>query len=99
MHYTGDLGRLVQRFWEIDELPSETNVVVKPEEKNATDIVARSLTHKNGHYCVGIHWKPDRHKLPDNYHMAVRRLENIEKLLFKSPKVAILYDDVLVKYK
>jgi len=56
LHGNDDLGRLVRCFWEIEELPSETIVIVNPEEKTAADIVAGSLTYNNRHYSVGIHW-------------------------------------------
>ena len=33
-HDIADLGGLVRRFWEIEELPSKTSILVKPEEKS-----------------------------------------------------------------
>ena len=42
--------------------------------------------------------EPDRPPLPDNYKMAVRRLENTEMRLKKIPEVGQAYSEVLDKY-
>ena len=64
-HYTffqqdsGDLSQLVRMFWELEEIQS--TVLVKPDEKLARNIVADSMTYGNGHYSVGMPWKPVDH--------------------------------------
>ena len=68
-----ELNSLVRRYWDIDE-PKET-LVVRPDEKFARDTVAKSLTFTDGHYVVGMPWKQDRPSLPDNYSMALSRLQ------------------------
>ena len=48
--------------------------------------VESTLSFENQMYRVGIPWKSD------NYEMALRRLENTEKRLKKSPDVAEAYN-------
>ena len=43
--------------------------------------VESTLSFENQMYRVGIPWKSDARALPDNYEMALKRLENTEKRL------------------
>ena len=94
-----NLGEIVRRFWELEEPPSSTNVIVRQEEKMAQKAVTESLSYKDGHYCVGMPWKQDKPQLPDNYDMAVHRLLNTEKRLLRCPDVAEAYDNTLSAYE
>ena len=60
---------------------------MNPDETFAVDTVANSLTFVDGHYTVGMPWKSDKRLLPDNYSMALQRLQNTEKKLHKSPEL------------
>ena len=51
-----------------------------------------TLSFENQMYRVGIPWKSDTRALPDKYEMALRRLENTENRLKKSPAVAQAYN-------
>ena len=93
-----ELNTLVHQFWEIEEPGKETQIV-KPEEKRARDVVTETLRLENGHYSVGLPWKTKDPKLPDNFQMALRRLQNTEKRLQKSPELAKAYSDVLQTYQ
>ena len=92
-----ELNNLVRRFWDIEE-PKEIQIV-KPEEKIARDTAAETLTFEDGRYSVGLPWKTKDHELPDNFNMALRRLENTEKRLQKSPELGNAYSDVLQTYQ
>lgn len=92
-----ELNNLVCRFWDIEE-PKEIQIV-KPEEKLARDTVAETLTFEDGRYSVGLPWKTKDHELPDNFNMALRRLQNTEKRLQKSPELGKAYSDVLQTYQ
>ena len=91
------LGRLIRRYWDIAE-PQPTQIV-NPDEKLAQNIVANSLTFADGHYTIGIPCKQDRCPLPDNFNMALHRLQNTEKRLLKSPEIGEGYKEVLQTYK
>ena len=96
-HDSHELNNLVRRFWDIEE-PKEIQIV-KPEEKLAADTVAETLTFEDGRYSVGLPWKTKDHELPDNFKMALHRLQNTEKRLQKSPELAKAYSDVLQTYE
>ena len=80
-------------------IPNKEIQIVKPEEKIARDMVAETLTFEDGHYSVGLRWKTKDHDLPDNFAMAMHRLQNTEKRLQKSPELAKAYSDVLESYQ
>ena len=87
------LDRLIRRYWDIAE-PQPTQIV-NPDEKLAQNIVANSLTFADGHYTIGMPWKQDMCPLPDNFNMALHRLQNTEKRLLKSPEIGEAYKEVL----
>lgn len=92
-----ELNNLVRRFWDVDD--SKEIQIVKPEEKIARDVVAETLTFEDGHYSVGLPWKTKDHNLPDNFTMAMHRLQSTEKRLQKSPELAKAYSDILETYQ
>ena len=92
-----ELNNLVRRFWDVDD--SKEIQIVKPEEKIARDMVAETVTFEDGHYSVGLPWKTKDHDLPNNFTMAMDRLQNTEKRFQKSPELAIAYSDVLETYQ
>ena len=92
-----NFNTLIRRYWDIEE-PKEMQTV-NPEEKLARERVTDSLTFEDGHYSVGMPWKANKGVLPDNFSMALRRLQNTEKRLQKSPEVGQAYSDVLHEYQ
>ena len=95
-HLNTELNELVRRFWEIEEpLPT---ALVRPDEKYATEIASKSLRYSDGRYCVGIPWKKEMPELPNNYNMALHRLQNTEKRLLKDQQVGESYRDVIKSY-
>ena len=97
MNDSHELNNLVQQFCDVDH--SKEIQIVKPEEKIARDMVAETITFEDGHYSVGLPWKTKDHDLPDNFTMAMHRLQNTEKRLQKSPELAKAYSDVLESYQ
>ena len=92
-----NFNTLILRYWDIEE-PKEMQTV-NPEEKLARERVTESLTFEDGHYSVGMPWKANKGVLPDNFSMALRRLQNTEKRLQKFPEVGQAYSDVLHEYQ
>ena len=41
----------------------------------------KSITFSEGQYQIAIPWKEDKLQLPDNYKMALNRLQNLERCL------------------
>ena len=77
----------LKRFWEIED----TSVVgtgtmgdrpiVRIEEQSAMKKAEQSIQFENNMYRVGVPWRSNERALPNNYKMALRRLENTEKKL------------------
>jgi len=93
---SNELNNLIRRFWDVEEFSSTE--LVKPEDKIANATVTESLTFADGHYCIGMPWKDNKPVLPDNYTMALRRLQNTEKRLQTSSQLGKDYDEVIQSY-
>ena len=39
----------------------------------------KSITFSEGQYQIAIPWKEDKSQLPDNYKIALNRLQNLER--------------------
>ena len=89
----------LKRFWEIEETPSVHSApIVQIHEQCALKKVKNSLEYDNAMYRIGVPWIDSKPILPDNYRMALQRLQNTEKRLQKSPDVAMAYSDIIDKY-
>ena len=94
-----DTDTLLQRFWEIESYGEcQNEAEMSRDDESALEKVKSSMTFKNGQYQVSMPWKSDKPDLPNNYSMALRRLENTEKRLNRSPDVATAYGDTIQKY-
>ena len=93
------INSTLKQFWEIENVQSPHDApIVRIEEQLAMKKVESTLSFENQMYRVGIPWKSDTRALPDNYEMALRRLENTEKWLKKSPDVAQAYNNCIEQY-
>ena len=93
------LNTNLKKFWEIEDTPSsKEQPIIRVEEKSALNKLEMSLLYDDKMYRVGIPWREDRTKLPDNYKMALQRLENTEKKLQRSPNLSIAYKQVIESY-
>lgn len=90
------LNETLKRFWEIEDTSSFAETPrVRIEEQSALKKVQRSMTYGNQMYWVAIPWKDRKQVSPDNYKMALRRLENTEKRLIRSPDIAKTYKGII----
>ena len=97
-----ELSATLRRFWEIDAsgiINCVKTAIVKPEEKEALDIVSRSMKVVNSSYQVAVPWKGGSPPtLPNNYRMALNRLQSTENKLRKLPHIAEAYSKVITSY-
>ena len=56
------------------------------------------MHYENQVYQIGIHLKEYEPSLPDNYGMALHRLENTEKRFKRSPDIATTYSKCIKQY-
>ena len=90
------VNRTLEKFREIEDVSAQQEMpVVRIGEQMAMKKVEKSIIYENQMYRVGIPWKTKAPDLKNNYQMALRRLENTEKRLLKSPDVASAYNQCI----
>ena len=99
------LNTNLKRFWEIDDMSvaRTSTIEQKPimliEEQSALQNAEYSIMFENGMYRVGVPWLSNGSELPNfKYKMALKRLENTEKKLARSPAVASAYSKTIDQY-
>ncbi|CAH8572859.1 unnamed protein product [Schistosoma guineensis] len=68
------------------------------EDKKALEIVNSSFRLKGGHFQVGLPWKYDKPRLPNNLELAKRRLECLRKRFMKDNSLLEKYQVVMNKH-
>ena len=85
-------------FWEIDNSRIERSPAITKQGSFIFIKAEKSITFSDGQYQIAIPWKGDKLQLPDNYKMALNRLQNLERCLLKSPQMAVAYSKAITKY-
>ena len=99
-----ELNASLKRFWEIEDMTMvQTGTmgekpIVRLEEQIALKKVEQSIQYEKNMYRVGVPWHSYEPTLPNNYRMALRRLDNTEKRLTKSPTIATAYSEIINQY-
>ena len=68
------------------------------DEKQAYDILGKSIRFKNGDYEVGMWWNDPNIHLKNNKALTLQRSESLEKRLIKNPNKAKQYLNTIRKY-
>ena len=68
------------------------------KEEREQNLINQGLSYQDENQCyVAVYpWVKDPTQLPDNYDMALRRLENTETRLLKNPEHAKVYNDQII---
>ena len=93
-----EFNATLRRFWEIDNSGMESSPVMTKQECFILKKAEESITFSDGQYQIAIPWKEDKLQLPDNYKVALNRLQNLERRLLKRPQMAVVYNEVITKY-
>ena len=99
IYFSSDHGldQLVRKFWEMED-SGISHSKTESKQFDITDMIEESLIYEYGHYSISIPWKEDTPSLPDNYNMAVKRLQNTEKRPQRDPTLASAYSEVIDRY-
>ena len=92
-----NINTVLQKFWEVDCSAIE-GTPLSCENKRILEYTENTIQLVDGRYRVSIPWKGDRMVLPNNYSMALRRLQNLEKTLVKNPEIAKSYQETICRY-
>ena len=79
-----DLNSMLTKFWNIESfgiLPSDSDKELTVDEQHAVDHFKANIDYLDNLYKVHLCFKSSMPKLLDNYNMALKRLENIERKL------------------
>lgn len=93
-----ELNANLRKFWEAEDVSLSETPIVRIDEQIALKKVEESLRYDSKRYQIGIPWKEDNPTLPDNYEMALRRLQNTEKWLQKSADIQVQYKNCIDQY-
>ena len=95
----------LDKFYDFETVGVRANQCKCPENtmsrdgREATQLFESSCRKINGRYIIGLPWRQDPQKLPNNYPLAKRRLESLERSLKKSPEKADAYDKAIREYE
>ena len=93
-----NINTVLQKFWEIDSSAVEGSSL-SCENRRILEYIENTIQLVDGRYRVSIPWKSDKMVLPNNYSMALRRLQNLEKTLVKRVlKIVKSYQETIHKY-
>ena len=94
-----EVNTTLRRFWETDNSGIDDNQEVLSAEDNLIlNKAQQSIQFIDGHYRIAIPWRGEKVSLLNNYPMALRRLQNLEKRLENMPEVAQAYKENIKKY-
>ena len=88
----------MRQFWEVDSSGVQNLPLMTDEDKMVLDKVQNSIQFVDGHYQVAIPWREVGFSIPNNYKMAVERLQKLEKHLQNKAEVAMAYDKSIRKH-
>jgi hypothetical protein len=95
----------MERFYDFETVGVRAPDCDCPEQtmsrdgKIAMELFESSCKLLDGRYVIGLPWKTDPTNLPNNYPVAKRRLESLERSLKKNPIKAKKYDDAIREYE
>ena len=95
-----DTNHQLRMFWDVDTFGVRVNEtpMYSHSEQRAMKIMKDSCQRVDSGYELALLWKPDRPPLPNNYTMAMRRLESVERRLQKDPNLAQGYGKAIGAY-
>ena len=92
------INEQLKRFWEIEDFESNVPSIMRTEDRAAIRTAENSLKWTGERYEVSIPWRIDPSKLPNNYKMALNRLQSTEKKLLKDSELFCAYRNVISSY-
>jgi hypothetical protein len=94
------LSEEIYRFFKDDGLGvvTDTSRTMSFEDKKAKKIMEDSVSMLNGHYEVGMLWKDEDIRLPNNHRMALKRLEYLKARLQKDENLLYQYRKKIDEY-
>ncbi len=95
-----DLQEQVEKWWNIEStgLLPESKKTMSVEDQRALQKMEDTIKIVNGHYMVGLPWKHDEPRLPNNKSLALSRLQSVKRKLLRDEKYAEMYKAQVSEY-
>lgn len=84
-----DVDLQLQRFWEVDAfgVKVESTPVYTHREPAIMEMMKQTYRKVDSGYELGLLWKANRPRLPNNFDTALKRFESVEHCLQRDPKL------------
>ncbi|CAG2222126.1 unnamed protein product [Mytilus edulis] len=94
------LQQQLERLWTTDFLdqPSMEKVCMSLEDKRALKTMESTIAYEDGHYKLGLPWRDENVKLPNNLPLAHARLNQLHRKLSHDPKLHEMYTATVSDY-
>ena len=94
------LHKKVEQFWTIESFGCQYNhkSPISVQDQKALKYLEESTKLIDGHFTVPMLWKDDTACLPNNYHIALRRLDLLFKKFRKDPELYKMYKSNIEDY-
>jgi len=89
---------LLERFWAIEANHLSSGPVLSERDKQGLQILESTIKNVGNRYEVGLMWKSEQVRLPDNRKVALRRLFSQERRFENDPEYARKYNAVIEEY-
>ncbi len=95
----------LEKFYEFETLGVRAPECNCPEEtmtrdgRKTMELFESSCRKLDGRYEIGLPWKKDPVKLPNNFSLAKQRLESLERSLSRNPDKATRYSNAIREYE
>ena len=83
------LDSQLKKFWDFESMG------INPEMCSVYDKFEKEIIYKNNRYEIALPWKRSHPSLPDNYELALRRLNGLLRRLKQMPHILNQYDSVI----
>ncbi|XP_062557240.1 uncharacterized protein LOC134222113 [Armigeres subalbatus] len=81
-----ELHNTVKEYFALEDVGTKAEVVLESNEIQRARMILQQTTQRVGiRYETGLLWKYDSIEFPDSYHMALRRLECLERKMDRNP--------------
>ncbi|KAL0150932.1 hypothetical protein M9458_053851 [Cirrhinus mrigala] len=92
------ISKQLRAFWEVESLGILNKTTESPEKSDAVQHFNQTVTFEKGRYQVELPWKPNKPELQNNFRVAKKRFEKLQKNLKADVTFYTKYRDVIEDY-
>ena len=94
------LQKQVECLWKLNNVPTLSclGVGMSKNDRYAMKILEESQQYKDGHYQVGLLWRPGTPNLKSNYQQALHRLQTSKRRMQKDERFHNMYTTTMENY-